>query len=182
MFPWRRRRKDFFDDDDFFGMDEEFSRIMGHMNRIFEDIGKSPMRKSGEFGPFIYGFSMKTGPDGKPIINEFGNVPAAKGGGSVGEASDEREPLTDVIEGDDDVTVIVELPGVEKEDINLEAGEESLSIKVDTDKRKYSKTLELPCKVKTEPVKATYKNGILEVKLPRDERKKDEKKKSVRIE
>jgi len=168
MTPWRRRRKGFFDD--FFGdFDDDFAWMEENFSRIFDELRKAPMKKLGEGSPFVYGFSMRVGPDGKPHIEEFGNVPGAKTG--IHEITSEREPLIDVIEGEDEVTVIAELPGVEKKDVKLEAEEESLSIKVDTPNRKYSKELALPCKVKTDSIKATFNNGVLEVKIKRAEKK-----------
>ena len=172
---WRRKRRGFFDDF-FFGFDDEFREIEERMNEIFREISKMP--RSNGAGPFIYGFSMKTGPNGEPIINEFGNIPARTGRPII---SEEREPLIDVIEGDEEVTIVAELPGVEKEDINLDVGKETIGIDVNTEKRKYHKTLKLPCTVRAESAKAKYKNGVLEVKLKRIERRKEGKKR-IKIE
>ena len=86
--------------------------------------------------------------------------------------SEEREPLSDIIEGDEEVSVTVEIPGVEKEDIDLNVTEDSLDIRVNSAKRKYHKLLDLPCDVKPKTTKATYKNGILDVVIKRKERKK----------
>lgn len=175
-FPWRRRRRffDIFDD-----VDEDFQRMEDYMSRMIDEARKAP--KPGEGGPFVYGFSMRVGPDGKPKIEEFGNVPGAKRQG-LHEVTDEREPLTDVIEGEEEVTIIAEMPGITKDDINLEAGEESLSIKVDTEQRKYSKALQLPCKIQPDSTKANYKNGVLEVKLKRQEKKEKKKEVNVKVE
>jgi HSP20 family protein len=117
-----------------------------------------------EFGPFVYGYSMKIGPDGKPEINEFGNLKKSLKGPEVKE---EREPLVDVIETPAEVRVIVELPGVEKTDIKLHGTEDSLTISVDTAQNKYYKEVELPVKVKVKEATSTYKNGVLEVVLPK---------------
>ncbi|MBS7656208.1 Hsp20/alpha crystallin family protein, partial [Candidatus Bathyarchaeota archaeon] len=57
------------------------------------------------------------------------------------------------------------VPGVEKEDINLECAEKSLIISVDTQTRKYYKEVELPAEVDPQSAKASYKNGVLEVTL-----------------
>lgn len=170
MFPWRRGRRGFFDD--FFSdMDEEFRQMEENMAKVFEEAAKQSDKKPGPGGPFVYGFSMRVGPDGKPKIEEFGNVPGAGMLGSPEEGGG-REPLTDVIEGDKEVTVIAELPGIEKKDINLEVAEDSLTIDVDTAERKYHKNLKMPCQVKPDSSKASYKNGVLEVKLKRVEEKK----------
>ena len=61
--------------------------------------------------PFVYGFSMRVGPDGKPHIEKFGNTEAspfdmsarAPAGGSSEAPGGSREPLTDVIEGSETI-------------------------------------------------------------------------------
>jgi HSP20 family protein len=122
--------------------------------------------------PIVHGYKIEFGPDGKPQIEDFGNrsVRSPEGVPSI---SEEIEPLTDIIEGENDVAITVEIPGVEKEDINLVATEDTLEIKVDSPKRKYHKRIDLPCNVKTKSTKATYKNGILDIVLDKKEKKKD---------
>ena len=63
------------------------------------------------------------------------------------------------------VKVIAEVPGVDKNDINLNASERKLIISVDTPQRKYYKEVDLPTEVDPQSAKATYKNGVLEVVL-----------------
>jgi len=186
MFPWRKRQGPFDDPFGFeFGFDfgEDFQRIHEEMERMMEEARKGSKLQPNEFGPFVYGWSMRVGPDGKPHVEKFGNIPGKAGRIHEGaaEVSDEREPLTDIVEGTDDVKIMAELPGVEKKDIELEASEDSLSIDVDTPQRKYSKELKLPCKVKPETTKANYNNGVLEVTLQRAESRKDKKIKKIRI-
>jgi HSP20 family protein len=123
-----------------------------------------------ELGPFVYGYSMKIGPDGKPEIQEFGNL--KKGLKGAPQVKEEREPLVDIVETNDDVRVVAELPGVEKTDIKLHGTEDSLEISVDTPQNKYYKEVELPAKVRVKEAKSTYKNGVLEVVLPKTEPQK----------
>lgn len=117
-----------------------------------------------EYGPFVYGYSIKIGPDGKPIIREFGNFKPGKlgEGRTTLHLQGQREPLVDVIEEDDRVMVIAELPGVEKEDVQLFATSGSLTIKVDTPDRKFYKELEFPVDVDETTGVSKYTNGILE--------------------
>ena len=150
----RRRRFPFWFGDIF----EEFERIEEMMDRLMEEAFKM----SGREGPFVYGFSMSIGPDGKPVIREFGNVRPSVRGPIVRE---EIEPLVDVMDSGDYIKVYAELPGVEKEDIKLNATENTLTISVDTEKRKYYKEISLPSPVKPETAKAMYRNGVLEVQL-----------------
>jgi HSP20 family protein len=81
----------------------------------------------------------------------------------------EKEPLEDVILANGEVKVVLELPGVEKKDIKLRTTETVITISVDTSKRRYHKEIELPASVDPKQVKASYKNGVLEVTLKRKE-------------
>ena len=69
-----------------------------------------------EYGPFVYGYSVKIGKDGKPIIREFGNMKQNLDDESKKPVylQEAREPLIDIIEETDQVKIIAELPGVEK--------------------------------------------------------------------
>jgi len=137
-----------------------------------------------EMGPFVYGYSFSVGPDGKPVIREFGNVkPSISGGTSDARpkltVKDEREPLVDAIVNDETVKVVAELPGVEKPDIAVECDGRTLTLKVDTEKRRYYKRLDLPAEVDPDTSKANYKNGVLELVLTR--RTKGPKPKQIHI-
>jgi len=138
-----------------------------------------------EMGPFVYGYSISVGPDGKPVVREFGNVKPSISGDASGaprprlSVKDEREPLVDAIVNDENVKVVAELPGVEKSDIAVECDGRSLTLKVDTEKRRYYKRLELPAEVDPDTSKASYKNGVLELVLTK--MAKGSKPKQIRV-
>jgi len=156
----RRRRRTSWDD--LFGsFDEEFEEMRERMDALMEGFMNGRIDTSTS-QPFVYGFSMRVGPDGKPHIQEFGNAPPEAPG-----EEGAREPLTDIIEEKERIRVIVELPGVEKEDIQLHVEDRLLDISVDKEDRKFSKKLELPSPVDTDSAEAAYKNGVLEVTLKR---------------
>lgn len=168
----RRRRRNPFDffDDDFIRDLLDDDRVMDDIRRMTEEMMR--MFSNAQPGkPVVHGFKIHYGPDGKPIIEDFGNkqIKSPEGEALI---SEEREPLTDIIEGDEDVSITVEIPGVEKEDIDLNATNDALEIKVDTPQRKYHKKLILPCDILPKTTKATYKNGILDIVLRRREKKK----------
>lgn len=149
-----RRRPFWFDT--FFGEDDPFDKIW----KDFLDEAMEIFKERDTEGPMYYGFSVSIGPDGKPVVNEFGNIkPSAKGP----VLKEEIEPLVDVMDAKDSVMVCAELPGVDKNDIDLKVHEDGLTISVDKEKRRYYKEVSLPAKVKPETAKATYKNGVLEV-------------------
>ena len=131
------------------------------------------------WGPFVYGYSVTVGPDGKPKVTEFGNFKAqTQLGKPQMDVKEEREPLTDIIDEETEVRVIIELPGVEKKDIKLSGTDKKLTISVETPERKYFKEVELPAKVNVNKAKSTYTNGVLDITVPK---KKQEKSKSRQI-
>jgi HSP20 family protein len=181
---WLRRRRlpffrGFFPED----FDDVFKQMEDMIEKEFEEMSKRVPKdlirertlpdgsKVNEMGPFVYGYSVTIGPDGKPEIREFGNVkPEAKFGKPQINIKEEREPLVDIIPSDREIRVIVELPGVDKKDIKMHGTERSLTISVNNPQRKYFKEIELPSKIDPKEAKSTYKNGVLEVTL----KKKDD--------
>lgn len=124
-----------------------------------------------KLGTFIYGYSMTVGPDGKPVIREFGNVKPSDLNAPLSspkpplECKDEREPLLDIISDNITIRVLAELSGVEKNEIKLHCSEKTLTISINAPERRYYKEVELPARVNPKVSKATYKNGVLEVTL-----------------
>jgi len=182
---WFKKRRRPLSRDPFFGdidrmlremekmMEEEFKDFTAKVPKDYVKERKLPDgRTVKEWGPFVYGYSMKIGPDGKPEIREFGNIKKSLKGPKVKE---EREPLVDIVETDGEIRVVVELPGVEKSDIKLHGTEDSLTISVNTPQSKYYKEVTLPTKVKVKEAKSSYKNGVLEVVFPKAEAPKKPK-------
>jgi HSP20 family protein len=176
--PFRRLGDPF--SDIFEDIDREFERMERYMDDVFRKAVRGELGEPGKGGPFVYGFSMRVGPDGRPHIQEFGNtrsfglgrfrpfrtLPRIVGAKAETEAETEpigREPLTDIIEGEREISVTLELPGVAKEDIDLEVSEDAMSVSVDTPDRKYYKEIPLPCEVLPSSTRATYKNGVLDI-------------------
>jgi HSP20 family protein len=176
-FNWRRcpiPNRFFFD-----GFDAELKRMQERMQRNIkaltreapEELHKVRVLPDGtkiqEWGPFVYGYTLRIGQDGKPEIREFGNIKRQPQlGKSPLNIAREREPLVDVEVINNEVKVVAELPGVEKGDINLHGTEVSLTISVDKPERSYYKEIELPKQVDVRKARSTFKNGVLEVTLP----------------
>ncbi len=148
----------------FADFEREFARMSSMLEKVMEDAIKhaqGPQR--GE--PFVYGFSMRVGNDGMPKIQPFGSavnqnpvVDAPEG------LPESREPMHDVIETDAEVTVTVEMPGVEKGDVKLQVAQDAVTVKVEKGRR-YAARIRLPAKVDASSAKATFKNGILDLTL-----------------
>jgi len=95
-------------------------------------------------------------------------------------AEDEvREPLTDVFEDKEFVKLYVELPGVEKDDIQLNVTDGKAEIKA----KNFYRAVDLPNKnLDSEKASANYKNGVLEVTIPKTKGVPEEKKQRIKIE
>ena len=166
---------------DIFGQFDEMRR---EMERMFEDQFKDMQtkapkdlireyetpegRKVREMGPFVYGYSMTIGPDGKPRVREFGNIRSPLAGFGLGASnrpliSSEREPLADITITDKEVKVVLEMPGVNKEHIKINVNDDSVEVNSNDPQRKYHEVIDLPPEVNIETAKSTYKNGILEI-------------------
>jgi HSP20 family protein len=112
----------------------------------------------------VYGFSVKT-LAGKPVVESFGNIRETAKGPVVEEI---REPIVDVFDEEDYILVIAELPGVSEDEIKVEVAGDILNLTASDKDRKYAKEILLPSKVKSDPMKTSYKNGILEVTLEKE--------------
>ena len=85
-----------------------------------------------------------------------------------------RNPVFDMTESDDALHLTVEVPGVDKENITLSVDDNTLSIEAKheekhentTSKTQFYKALRLPRRAETDNIKASYKNGVLEVTIP----------------
>ena len=162
-------------DDAFRDIDAFYRKLAERMFRDMEEIDKAIQsgRLQGEW-------------DVKPINKPGVRGYVAKGRFQLGEplrlpkqALDEpREPLTDVFEDEEHVKLYVELPGVEKDDIQLNITDAQTEIKA----KNFYKTIDLPTRnVEFEKATANYKNGVLEVIIPKKKTVSEEKK-TIKIE
>jgi HSP20 family protein len=198
---------DFFSSRDVF---REFDDVQREMQRMYDrsteiqsnapkELIREYETKEGdkvrEVGPIVYGYSMTIGPDGKPHVQEFGNVKpfgssssSNMGGltstsrfGTRPEITAEREPLADVNVTDNEVKVVLEMPGVKKEDIKVNTYDGKIEVLSNDLHRKYHKTIGIPQEIDIESAKSTYNNGILEVTFNKKKETKP-KGKEVKVE
>lgn len=77
----------------------------------------------------------------------------------------EPKPLIDVIEGNDEIAVVAEFAGFNKEDLRIHVKDQRLILSAEASDRKYRKSLNLPKRVIPSTICTTYKNGVLEIRL-----------------
>ena len=94
-----------------------------------------------------------------------------------------KMPRVDIVDRDDELVVKAELPGVDKKDLDISVTEDTVTIKGSTSHEEkeekgdyyrcemsrgsYTRTLSLPADVDEENTKAKFKDGILELTLPK---------------
>ena len=157
----KRKKKKWFDVFDEF--DDKFDELIDEMFKHFDTAEVEPELEGKKKPiPYIYGFSITIGPDGKPEVREFGNVRRTERGRVI---SDVREPLVDVMDRGKEVVIIAEVPGVKKEDIHLGVQKNEIRLFVNTKDIKYEKIISVPPTVDMRTMQMEYNNGILEIRL-----------------
>jgi len=152
--------------------DDEFDKLFKRMSGSFfnlDDLFEGVKSTGCVSGPFCYGYTMTVGPDGKPVVKEYGN---AKPG--LLPTSDTRKPLVDTIVDEKEKTVklVAEMPGVEKKDVKIVVDGKIVNIDVENGEKKYHAEVPIKYKVDENSVKASYKNGILEILFKLQEKPK----------
>ncbi len=112
-----------------------------------------------------------------------------------------NEPHIDFFETPKEAVVTAELPGVKKEDVTVKVAENGLTLTVHQKEKHehetrqkgnyeysyssrfqgYSRYIPFSSKVLANKAKATYKNGVLEVRAPKAAPGREEKQKHVKI-
>jgi HSP20 family protein len=156
--PWWRRRKkkspwfnDIYDE-----LEKLGDMIDETMQKSFENSENIPSRRNR-----FRGFSVKIGPNGTPRVREYNDRDSSQ----TETEDDDQEPLVDFIDEGKILIILAAIPGVNKDEIELRVTESSLTVSVDAESLEWYDEFELPTKVKPKSAHASYKNGVLEVKL-----------------
>jgi len=156
----------------------EIDRIFKTMSNSFFDVDDifEEFKSNSNSGPLFYGYTMTVGPDGKPSVQEYGNVKSEQL-----PISNTRETIVDTIvdEKEKVVKLIVEMPGVEKTDVKILVDKNVVDISAEHGEKKYHSKVPLQQKVDENSAKASYKNGVLEIVFKQAVEKQTSKKVEV---
>ena len=146
-------------------IEKEFAEAEDMLNRMFKTVHEINPLDLTSNTPYYYGYQVTIGPDGKPHVREFGNIrPSAKG---LIEQAGVRAPLVDsaVDQKQNTLRVTAEMPGVTKQDIRVNISEDHVSIRAEKGEKKYHTDVPVNVALDDASAKATYANGILELKI-----------------
>lgn len=143
-------------------------RMMDSMFSDFEDLEKKldtgeikgewqmePIERPGMRGFIARGFF--TTPE--PLERPRGILPPLKP-----PARELREPLYDIDEGEDELQLYIELPGVEEEEIEIKAEAKKLEVKA----KSFHANIDLSRWIlDTGNINTEYRNGVLKATIPR---------------
>lgn len=139
--------------------------MLDELDRYFEEFEKDVqdvVRESisavhSQTEPYVAGFSFRLGPEGRPSVQFFGDSPLHHDGF--------RSPMSEQIldEKNGLFRLVLDMPGVEKGDIKVEATEDSAVVTAERDSRKYKADIGLKAQVQPDSGKAEYRNGLLEI-------------------
>ena len=137
---------------------DELDKYFEEFEKDVQDVVKdsiSTVRSQTE--PYVAGFSFRLGPEGRPSVQFFGDSPLHHDGF--------RSPMSEQIldEKKGLLRLVLDMPGVEKSDIKVEATENNAVVTAERDSRKYRGDIGLEAQVQPESGKAEYKNGLLEI-------------------
>jgi len=108
---------------------------------------------------------------------------------------EEVSPSVDIFEEGDDVVIKAELPGMKKEDLDVKLTEDTITVSGEKKKEEkvekkdyyrlersygsFTRSFRLPKEVQTEKASAEFKEGVLEVRIPKTEEAKKKEKKVI---
>ncbi|MDO8646805.1 MAG: Hsp20/alpha crystallin family protein [Candidatus Diapherotrites archaeon] len=139
---------------------ENLEQLMDQLMKSFEESEGMKADKAE-----VFGVSIKISKDGKPIMQELAKNLKPK------QELKMREPLVDIRSDSENVFIIAELPGVEKESVDVRLDGLKLSISAES-AEPFFKQVALPFQVVEEPEKTSFNNGILELVFKRKQNPK----------
>ena len=153
--------------------DDQFEKTFRRLSSPFFSMGDIFDTLNGEkiqtHGPYYYGYQMTVGPDGKPIVREWGNTRPTT---AISDSGIRNIYVDETIDKKEQVLKLVaEMPGIEKSDIQVTVEDNTVSISAEHGERKYGTKIPLKHNIDDNSAKAKYTNGILELKFSLAEEK-----------
>lgn len=148
---------------------DELRRLQKKMNALMEDLGLSELES--KYIDEMQRLQKRM----KELMEEAETIPME---GNI------SMPLADIKETEEAIVVTMDLPGVEKQDVDISISDDELRVvaekKAETEvsekdyhkrertHKRFERMVKLPVAVKLEEAKAKLNNGVLEITLPKE--------------
>ena len=161
----RRKQKDLFD----IFSDKKVASLSSEIQNMFKSLRLIEMLEEfrrNEFRAdnwFAYNVIIKASPIEESTTQKFEsyNLKTTK-------ESKEDRPSFDIITDDNEVAITIDMPDTKKENIDLRITRDTIEIMPNNLKGKYHRLVNLPCDVKSKTATFTYKNGILDIVIKKE--------------
>ena len=169
----KQKRKNSFD----IFAEDKFESLSSEIQNMFESLRLIEMleeNRRNEFKAnnwFEYNFSIKTSPVEESTSRKFESYPL-KIAQKATEKSKENKSSFDIIKGDNEVTITINMPDTKKEEIDLRITKDTIELMPYNPEKKYHRLINLPCNVKSKTATFTYRNGILDIIIKREKEEK----------
>jgi len=189
------RKRRFFDEFWNFNLTDMFKSL----NEGFDPSLNNLDNEYSENGPITFGYSMRIGPDTdyQPEVRQWGNLNdfrEKKGlppfdlfstkdlNPQIPSKSTNTDRFVDIIDEDDFLKIIVEIPGFNKENLSIEVDQNGLELSIQgkVESREINQVIQLPSKIEPKQTKTTIRNGVLEIRSKKQ--KTTEKRHKLNIE
>lgn len=151
---------------------------LGDLAAAGEEIAK---KTEGELGgkeiKGVYGFSVKVGigkEAGTFHVEPFGNMGRGDWGHGRGAPAERevavhevREPIVDLFEEEKHTTIVLEMPGVGKDEVTVEVKDDIVTIAAERGEKKYRKEVLLTKPVSKKKMTIKSNNGVFEIEFKR---------------
>ena len=136
---------------------DELDHYFDEFEKDVQEMMRGSMSSMEDSKPFMAGFSFKLGPEGRPSFQVFGDSLTGKDG--------YRSPLTEQFLDTKDgrLNLVLDMPGVEKNQIRIDTTDESAIVTAENETRRYRAEVGLKARVNPETAKAEYRNGVLDI-------------------
>ena len=168
----QKKSFDIFSEDKVENISSEIQKMYESFRLIemLEEIRRNEFRANNWFA---YNFIIKTPTLEEPMSQKFDLYPA-KITQKTAKKSKEDKSSYDVIKGDSEVTITIDMPDTKKEEIDLRITKDTIELMPNNPKGKYHRLINLPCNVKSKTATFTYRNGILDIVIMREKEEKEE--------
>ncbi len=116
--------------------------------------------------PLTVGFELSVDSSGCLRVDGYGIIERASGGKAV-----EARPLVEVIDFEKDLLVVVDTADLPEKDVDVKVYDREMLIS-NHNSKKFLKKVSFPCSVKQDSMRTSLNNGVLELRLAKNEQEK----------